>query len=93
VIDLWNAKLNEHVSFADPAALVMFLWDRIRTRGHYALSYDDITVRAPDGWTHVHRGDYVLLHALAGVPIPGIAEQPTVSIAAAAAAAAGSQNV
>lgn len=85
MIELWNAKIGESLTFDDPTSLVLFLWERIRTKGHYVLSYDDITVRAPDGWTHVHRGDYVLLHALAGVPIPGVDTQPLVSIAPAVA--------
>lgn len=84
-IEVINDKLGERLTFDGPLALVRHLWQRLTTRGHYLLSCDDVTVRAEDGWTHVYRGDYVLLHALGGVPIPGIARQPTVSIAEAAA--------
>lgn len=84
-IEVYNEKLGERLNFEDEASLLLHLWNRLTTRGHYLLQYDDVTVTAPDGWTHVHRGPYVLLHALAGVAIPGVAVQPTVSIAAVAA--------
>lgn len=85
MIEVINQKLGERLTFDTPLALVIHLWRRLQEQGHYTLTYDDVTVRASDGWTHTHRGDYVLLHALAGVPIPGVAAQPGASIAEAVA--------
>lgn len=65
-----NQKLGEQLTFTTMSALVEHLTERMRTRGHYVLSYDDVTVWHPNGVQTTFRGDYVLLHALAGVPVP-----------------------
>lgn len=68
-IEVRNTRLGERLTFPAVAPLVAHLHDRLRNRGHWALSYDEVIVRA-DGIEYMYRGDYVLLHALAEVPLP-----------------------
>lgn len=65
-----NEKLGERLTITGVAALVRHLLKRMQTRGHYVLSYDHVTVWS-EGIEYTFRGDYVLLHALSEVPLPG----------------------
>lgn len=64
-----NQLLHENLEFASVDELVAHLQGRMRDQGYRALSYDDIEVCGADGWHHVVRGDFALLHALMGMPI------------------------
>lgn len=65
-----NEKFSRTLEFQEPEDVVEYLLGHFRERGHYVLEYDDVRWTDDDGRRWVAKGDFVLIHALAGVPFP-----------------------